>query len=133
MTTSGLSEPGISQDLGRTPEASTTSEYPSAFNCSASAFVTALSASVKINEQFNLLRIVDNERYPAYFYKEGKKYIKIIRDRGVWGFVVKEDGPKFKKGDILKAAGYNAPATNAARGNIFEEFSVAWTGPHYLK
>ncbi len=65
--------------------------------------------------------------------KEGKKYIKIIRDRGVWGFVVKEDGPKFKKGDILKAAGYNAPATNAARGNIFEDFSVAWTGPHYLK
>lgn len=26
-------------------------------------------------EQFNLLRVVDNERYPAFFYKNGKKYI----------------------------------------------------------
>ena len=69
----------------------------------------------------------------SFTIKEGKKYIKIIRDNGVWGFIVKEDGPKFKKGDILKAAGWNAPATNAARGNIFEDFSVAWTGPHYLK
>jgi len=69
----------------------------------------------------------------SFTIKEGKKYIKIIRENGVWGFIVKEDGPKFKRGDILKAAGWNAPATNAARGNIFEEFSVAWTGPHYLK
>ena len=68
----------------------------------------------------------------SFEVKEGKKYIKLIRGGGVWGFIVKEDGPKFKKGDILKAAGYNAPATNKARGNIFEEFSVAWTGPHYL-
>lgn len=66
--------------------------------------------------------------------KTGKKYIKIIRDNGVWGFIVNTDDDKlFKKGDILKAAGYNAPARNAARGNVFEEYSVAWTGPHYLK
>jgi len=65
--------------------------------------------------------------------KTGKKYIKIIRDNGVWGFVVNTDDDKlFKKGDILKAAGWNAPARNAARGNVFEEYSVAWTGPHYL-
>ena len=64
--------------------------------------------------------------------KEGKKYIKIISDRSVWGFIVKEDGPKFKKGDILKAAGWNAPATNAARGNIFENYTIKWTGPLYL-
>ena len=38
----------------------------------------------------------------SFTIKEGKKYIKIIRDNGVWGFIVKEDGPKFKKGDILK-------------------------------
>ena len=65
--------------------------------------------------------------------KEGKKYIKIISDKSVWGFIVKEDGPKFKKGDILKAAGWNAPATNAARGNIFENYTINWTGPLYLK
>jgi len=70
----------------------------------------------------------------SFTIKEGKKYIKITRDNGVWGFIVNtDDDAKFKRGDILKAAGYNAPARNAARGNIFEEFSVAWTGPHYLK
>jgi hypothetical protein len=64
----------------------------------------------------------------------GKKYIKIVRDNCVWGFVVKEDGPKFNKGDILKAAGFNSPATNRARGNIFDDsYTVRWTGPLYLK
>jgi hypothetical protein len=66
--------------------------------------------------------------------KYGKKYIKIVKDNGVWGFIVNTDNDKlFKKGDILKAAGYNTPARNAARGNVFEDYSVAWTGPHYLK
>ena len=66
--------------------------------------------------------------------KEGNKYIKIIKENSVWGFIVNTDNDKkFKRGDILKAAGWNAPARNAARGNIFEEYSVAWTGPHYLK
>jgi len=62
----------------------------------------------------------------------GKKYVKLISDNSVWGFVVKEDGDKFKKGDILKAASWNAPAKNKARGNIFEEYDVNWTGPLYL-
>ncbi len=34
-----------------------------------------------ILEQFNLLRVVDNDRYPAFFYHRGKKYIlKILED-----------------------------------------------------
>ena len=34
-----------------------------------------------IAEQFNLFRVVDNERYPAHFYLNGKKYIlKIYKD-----------------------------------------------------
>lgn len=66
--------------------------------------------------------------------RPGNKYIKIIKDRSVWGFIVNTDNDKkFKRGDILKAAGWNAPARNAARGNVFEEYSIAWTGPHYLK
>ncbi len=33
-----------------------------------------------INEQFNLLRVCDNEKYPAFFYKNGiKYYIKISK------------------------------------------------------
>jgi hypothetical protein len=34
---------------------------------------------------------------------EGKKYIKVIQGTSVWGFIVKEDGGKFRKGDILKS------------------------------
>ena len=53
-----------------------------------------------------------------------QKFIKIIRhDRGgsrsVWGFVNKQDFKHFKRGDILKAAGWNAPALNQPRGNVF--------------
>jgi|TARA_R110000737_G_scaffold89353_1_gene121909 hypothetical protein len=73
----------------------------------------------------------------------GRKYMKItneeVSDDGqrtssrVWGFVVLGDDMKFKKGDILMAAGYNAPARNKARGNIFDEqYTVSWTGPRYL-
>ena len=67
--------------------------------------------------------------------KEGQKYIKVISNRSVWGFIVKSENDKlFKKGDILKAAGYNAPARNAARGNIIDGgYTVQWTGPLYLK
>ena len=64
-------------------------------------------------------------------YKTGSKYIKITKERGgVWGFVVKTDNDKkFKKGDILKAAGYAAPARNFARGNILAGgYTVRWTG-----
>ena len=65
--------------------------------------------------------------------KYGQKYIKIIKENSVWGFIVNtDDDKKFKKGDILKAAGWNAPARNAARGNVFENYSIDWTGPHYL-
>lgn len=40
-----------------------------------------LDINKTILEQFNLLRIVDNERYPAYFYINGNKYtLKISKD-----------------------------------------------------
>ena len=69
-------------------------------------------------------------------FKQGKKYIKVTTNNGgsVWGFVVAtDDDKKFRKGDILKAAGYNAPARNAARGNIVDGgYNINWTGPNYL-
>ena len=65
---------------------------------------------------------------------QGKKYIKIVQDTGVFCFIVKEDFKHFKKGDILKAAGYNAPALNSARGNVLTgNYPIRWTGPLYLK
>lgn len=67
-------------------------------------------------------------------FKEGKKYIKIITDNSVWGFVVKDDDGKFRAGDILKAASWATPAKNAARGNIIDgDYQIAWTGPNYLR
>ena len=70
----------------------------------------------------------------------GSKYIKIVTgkhggQRSVWGFIVNTDkDKKFKKGDLLKAAGWAAPARNAARGNILKGgYVINWTGPLYLK
>ena len=64
----------------------------------------------------------------------GKKYIKIVQDTGVFCFIVKEAFKHFRKGDILKAAGYNAPALNSARGNVLSgNYAIQWTGPLYLK
>ena len=64
----------------------------------------------------------------------GKKYIKVVQDTGVFCFVVKENFKHFLKGDILKAAGYNAPALNRARGNVLTgNYNIQWTGPLYLK
>jgi len=69
-----------------------------------------------------------------------KKYARIVKSdapvnggqpssRSVWGFV------DLSNGDILKAAGWKAPAKHA-RGNIFDaDFSVKnWSayGPRYL-
>jgi hypothetical protein len=70
--------------------------------------------------------------------EEGRKYIKVTSKQGsqtmVWGFIQKVDDKMFRAGDILKAAGWAAPARNKARGNILDgDFSwVRWTGPEYL-
>ena len=70
----------------------------------------------------------------------GSKYIKIVKSdhyghQSVQAFVVGVDNDKkFKKGDILKPAGWAAPARNAARGNILDGgYPINWTGPLYLK
>ena len=68
--------------------------------------------------------------------KPGRKFIKIIRDNSVWGFVAKADGVHkgvpMKSGDVLKAAGWSAPAKHT-RGNIFDNNQdyFSWTGPDY--
>ena len=73
----------------------------------------------------------------------GRKFIKVVKgsspgQRSVWGFVAKVDGVHkgvpMLKGDILKAAGWRAPAKHS-RGSIFDSEmhkSFSWTGPNYL-
>ena len=65
--------------------------------------------------------------------EEGRKYVKIVTDNSVWGFIVKTAEGKFKAGDILKAASWASPVKNAARGNVFDGYTISWTGPNYLK
>ena len=65
-------------------------------------------------------------------YNPGRKYLKIITDNSVWGFINLKN-VNFKEGDILKAANWNAPALNKPRGNIFNDnYEISWTGPKYL-
>ena len=66
-------------------------------------------------------------------YSMGKKYIKITDGRSVKAFVVAcTNDKKFAFGDILKPAGWAAPARNFARGSVFDTISmercVRWTG-----
>lgn len=49
---------------------------------------------------------------------DGKSYIKVIKEGSVHSFIVKADSGKFKAGDVLKAASFNAPAKNFKRGNV---------------
>ena len=70
--------------------------------------------------------------------KKGRKFIKVIHDNSVWGFVSLVDGEHkgapIKIGDIMKAESWRAAAKHS-RGNIFDkEFhkSFSWTGPNYL-
>ena len=68
---------------------------------------------------------------------EGSRYWKIISTNGsgtqrsVNGFIAKAGDKKFREGDMLKAAGWAAPARNFARGNVLDGRGVnevRWTG-----
>ena len=74
-----------------------------------------------------------NEFNENLTFEEGRKYIKIIERGSAWGFIVKGEDEQFKVGDILKPASWATPARNAARGNVFEDYTIQWTGPLYLK
>ena len=93
----------------------------------------------KLHSEFKFT-IEDN-----YVLEEGRNYIKLVRlcDNGsssVCGFIVKKSPKKatdnktdksFRVGDMLMAASYDKPATNYARGNLFDGYDakkITWTG-----
>lgn len=63
-------------------------------------------------------------------FEMGSKYLKVVSNGSAHCFVVLKDTTKFKRGDILKAASWKAPATNFARGNVLTGnlANVSWTG-----
>ena len=70
--------------------------------------------------------------------KPGRKFVKVIEGSSVWGFVSlvngEHKGAPIFVGDIMKAAGWRAPAKHS-RGSIFDaemHKSFSWTGPNYL-
>ena len=75
-----------------------------------------------------------NEYNNSFDISFGSKYVKIKSNHSCTAFIVNTDkDKKFKKGDILKPAGYKAPTRNKARGNVLEgDYPIQWTGPLYL-
>ena len=73
----------------------------------------------------NGLRVEENRRY--WKITSGK----FNGQRSVSGFIVKAGDKKFREGDMLKPAGWAAPARNFARGNVLDGTGVnevRWTG-----
>ena len=76
------------------------------------------------------------KEYSPIVAEKGNKYIKLISETTVWGFVSMIDGENkgvpVKKGDLLKPAGWRTPAKHS-RGNIFDGTdSWEFYGPKYL-
>ena len=67
----------------------------------------------------------------------GTKFIKITHNNSVWGFISRFDGTfkgrPIRKGDLMKAASWKAPAA-ISRGNIVAG-TARWDvyGPNYIK
>ena len=65
---------------------------------------------------------VDDEDDALKFYPSASSFIVAV-----------DDVKRFKKGDILMAASWNAPARNRARGNVIDGgYGINWTGAEYL-
>jgi len=90
------------------------------------------------SNKYNIRDNMRKEFAEGFSHSVGPKYIKVITrsdtQPSVHSFVVATDSDsKFRKGDVLKPAGWKTPARNKARGNIFEgDFPMKWTGPLYL-
>ena len=67
----------------------------------------------------------------------GRKYIKVMENNRVWGFIAVTDGVlkgiPYRFGDVFKAASWRAPAKHV-RGSIYLDRTdwFHWTGPMYI-
>jgi len=90
------------------------------------------------SNEYNVRDNMQKEFAEGLSHSVGQKYIKVITrsdaQPSVHSFIVATDSDnKFRKGDVLKPAGWKTPARNKARGNIFDgDFPMQWTGPLYL-
>jgi hypothetical protein len=75
-------------------------------------------------------------QYKEVIVEVGNKFIRIWHGTSCWGFISRVDGDlkgaPIKKGDLLKAATWKAPAKHA-RGNIIDGTArYGVYGPEYL-
>ena len=68
---------------------------------------------------------------PRVKINKGSKFYKIIINNSVWGFIARipmiHKGVQINKGDLMKAAGWNAAAKHS-RGNVID--GTAQYGPY---
>ena len=93
---------------------------------------------VKIQENYTNWGNYTKDKKMNLSLRPGRKFIKVVHDNSVWGFVSLVDGEHkgapIKVGDIMKAATWRAAAKHS-RGSIFDaemHKSFSWTGPNYL-
>ena len=99
--------------------------------------LTIYLENIKLDyEKSNSNLIMKQEFNEGLHYAKGKKYIKVISGgrnghKRVHSFISMGDD-KFQEGDILLPETWSRPAKNKARGNIYEDYQIKWTGPDYL-
>lgn len=73
------------------------------------------------------------KEYTPLVVQEGRKYIKLVDENSVWGFISKTNNPDkgYKYGDLLMPANWNTPAKHS-RGNVLDGTDQwSYHGPAY--
>ena len=97
-------------------------------------YITAIKADYAGYSPMSAIRAEMIKEFDAAIrYEIHRKFIKVITgpQTSVHSFIVRENDGKFKRGDILKAASWKAPAKNFSRGNVLSMIhlsAVRWTG-----
>lgn len=93
-------------------------------------FVSWLAGVEKITHDYYKNSSFTATPLPKFEAHFGTRYVRIMRDHSAHAFVDRTNG------DVLKPAGWRAPAKHA-RGNIFDQhnglFSMGEYGPAYLR
>lgn len=95
-------------------------------------FLTEANATIKDYYEKNL----PNLKFEELRIYIGSKFIKIVHQTTVWGFISRFDGEfkgvPIKKGDLLKPATWHAPAKHS-RGSIVDgSAKYGVYGPNYM-
>lgn len=91
---------------------------------------------VNIQRKDHYVKADISNQYQELIVEVGQKYIRLWQGTSCWGFISRVDGDlkgaPIKKGDLLKAATWKAPAKHA-RGNIIDGTArYGVYGPDYL-